>query len=201
MVLGHKCFASPKAFRNRTWQSIAADAKARIDQFAFVGLVSEMFLSQCLFNYMQTGARFVTPFQAKRCNPTHVNVTRMGMTAEQAFNASSLPYDHLDHAVFAHAQKRFWADVAASGVSYRSCAANMTHKTYGCQSWRLAMNRMRQDHARIVADVRNISSTCVAGACYTRTGPPGHNPFACSCYGTTGRPPSTRHGTGLFRQD
>ena len=171
MILGQHCFESPASvFPNRTWHSIAAEAKARIDKFKFVGLVSEFFLSLCLFNYKLTGARYVTPFQTKRCNPTHLNLTRVGMSYDEAFNHSSLPYDHLDHAVFQHAQKRFWADVAASGVSQETCAANLTRKNYGCQSWPRFVKTMRYDHARIAAYQRNVSSACVADVCYSRDG-------------------------------
>ena len=171
MVLGHRCFEKPRAFQNRSWQSVADEAIARIDRFKFVGVVSEFFLSLCLFNYKMTGARYVTPFQVKQCNPTYLNLTKIGMTAEQAHNVSSLPYDHLDHAVFEHAQRRFWADVSASGVSLETCVANLTQKTYGCQSWPRYLRSMRHDHARFVADIRNLSGACVGGGvCYVRHG-------------------------------
>ena len=164
MILGHRCFKTPN-WAPLSWKEVAQRAKDRVDNFLFVGLVSEWSLSICLFNFIMTGARYVTPFQLKKCNPTALPTN---MTATQAYNKSGLPVDRLDHAVYEHAQRRFWDDVKTYGISETTCRTNVTAKNFGCQSWPRFLHSIRMLHASIVAHELSSNSTCVAGVCYER---------------------------------
>lgn len=91
-------------------------AKERIDALFFVGLTEQWRDSVCLFNFQQTGVRYVTQQQLHNCRPTP-----SGLRNRSQQLLSSLPRDEADHAVYEHAAARFHRELRRHWISAESC--------------------------------------------------------------------------------
>lgn len=129
MILGDGCMSD-----RALGAADVAEAVARVEKFAFVGVLEEWALSVCLFNFRMTGARVVTDFQldnTKRRGRARPRVGRDpdgSRVREDATWLGAEAYsDPLDGPVYAAARARFDRDAAAANVSAETCAdANYT---------------------------------------------------------------------------
>ena len=108
---------------------MAARARQRVERFFFVGLTARWRDSICLFNYLLTGARYVTWQQLKNCRPTP---TRPNASGRAPDDARSLPPDLLDAALYKAARARFERDVARHGIGAATCPLRGPELVVGC---------------------------------------------------------------------
>jgi hypothetical protein len=176
MLLGHRCFSSPRWSMDNS--EMVRRAISRVDRLFFVGLTSEWRLSMCLFNLKMTGFRFVTSFQMKNCRKTNLNVGALNLSASEQHRFQDLPRDEVDHGVFIHAARRFWQDANESGISISTCPV-VTVSNFGCRSW---WNLMAQVRAQTLSVIK-----CMASGTPLKTTPPvqtspGHLNMKDGCY-------------------
>ena len=104
MLIGHRCMQHMNL--SNAQLRLALD---RISNMRFAGLLSELSLSVCALNFLQTGDRFILPEQTVSFR-AHKHVLRAG--------------DHVgdeDDAVYRAAKSRFWRDVSKYGINASSC--------------------------------------------------------------------------------
>ena len=121
MILGvHGCMSGhiPRAGVCRAGGCTGiAEAKRRINQFLFVGIIDEWTLSTCLYNYLTTGYRHIYGVQLLNSRPT--NGTNENRTA---YNVNEIPPDPADAEVYNFARERFWRDIEKNNITLESCS-------------------------------------------------------------------------------
>jgi hypothetical protein len=121
MILGvHGCMSGhiPRAGVCRAGGCTGiAEAKRRINEFLFVGIIDEWTLSTCLYNYLTTGYRHIYGVQLHNSRPT--NGTNENRTA---YNVNEIPPDPADAEVYNFARERFWGDIEKNNITLESCS-------------------------------------------------------------------------------
>lgn len=91
-----------------------AEAIRRVGKFNVVGLTSEWYLTNCLYNFKTQGKRFVASWQLANTRPTHGS-------QRTAYNTTLMPKDPYDGELYQFAEQRFWDLVKENNISKESC--------------------------------------------------------------------------------
>jgi len=132
MIMGYGCMSgrwSSRSKHSRSVRDVTAAAISRMHQFRFVGLESEWLLSICLFNFLQTGERYVLPGQLTNTRPTAKSVDKHDPGASfTVYNTSDIPPDPLDDELYRAAKIRFKRDLRRHGISESACVEVCTSR-------------------------------------------------------------------------
>ena len=133
MVMGYGCLSKHYSHRGEHWNehklpAVADAAISRMNQFRFVGLEHEWLLSICLFNYLQTGERYVTSGQLTNNRPTFKPADKHDSSSSfTTYNTSGIREDPLDDALYEAAERRFKSDLQRHGITESACACEGRH--------------------------------------------------------------------------